>query len=144
MAKQNFSNRKWAPLAWDDLKKWVFSDPVKAQLRMRTLTTFNKDNHEFHHIVAKCLFKMARQANLPWGRSGSQPNGYSKIPITEKVKLNGILIRLGSLFCCCCCCLFFFFSLPIVQIIYEHSLVYTLSCSHLCVTRHGLSLSVCV
>jgi len=98
MAKQMYSNRKWAPLAWAALKEWVHSDPAKSSLRLQTLTSFNKTDDDLHVVVAKCLWTLATQANLPWGRAASRPNGYSNVPDTEKVYNVGIPSRLVLFF----------------------------------------------
>jgi hypothetical protein len=100
MAKQMYSNRKWASKAWAALKEWVYGTPALTSLRLTRLTSFNKDDGDLHVVVAKCLWKLATQANLPWGRAASRPTGYSNVPDTEKVLNVGIPSRL----------VFFFFS----------------------------------
>ena len=53
--------------------------------RKRELLKFNKKSKKLHHLVAKCLWRMACGANLPWGRGAVQPVVYCAVPDHEKV-----------------------------------------------------------
>ena len=81
-----YSNKKYAPVAWQPLRDWVWvKDPTKSLARRERLMSFNKEDKVFHSVVAKCLWRLASGANLPWGRAGVHSCGYSEIPISEKV-----------------------------------------------------------
>ena len=83
MSKQKYASKKYAPVAWLPLSKWIFSaDDTEVKDRHEKLLTFNKDDKVFHTLVAKCLWRLARGANLPWGRSAVQANVYSAIPVS--------------------------------------------------------------
>ena len=86
MAKQMYSNRKYAPAAWQPLRDWLYRNPVVTTSRMSRLNSFNKTDDDLHVVVAKCLWKLCNGANLPWGRASLQPSAYSDISLTEKVE----------------------------------------------------------
>ena len=79
-----YSNKKYAPIAWKPLRDWV-TDTDNSTDRMDRLMNFNKEDKDLHVVIAKCLWKLASGANLPWGRACVQSCGYLEIPITEKV-----------------------------------------------------------
>ena len=85
MAKQMYSNRKYAPVAWKPLKDWLYRNPVVSESRLNRLLTFNKDDADLHAVVASCLWKLCTGANLPWGRAAVQPSAYSDVSVAEKV-----------------------------------------------------------
>lgn len=86
MAKQMYSNRKYAPEAWKPLSEWLYKTPAVTASRMERLHGFNKSDTDLHKLVATCLWKLCNGANLPWGRGSLQPSAYSEISITEKVR----------------------------------------------------------
>jgi len=92
-----YDNKKYAPVAWEPLRSWVFAEAAEAQLRLQRLTILTKKDVELHGIIALCLWKLANGANLPWGRSATQPALYSAIAIHEKVTTSRIQFRLISL-----------------------------------------------
>lgn len=132
MAKQMYSNKTWAPRAWEALKEWLYDTPALTDLRLVRLTHFNKHDDDLHEVVAKCLWKLATQANMPWGRAASRPTGYSNVAETEKVNV-GIPSRLVFVV--------FFFSFPYVTLTYEHVLTVTLFCVH---QAWAFSVGVCM
>ena len=79
-----YSNKKYASKAWQPLVDWV-NDPDSSMDRRDRLMSFNKQDTDLHAVIAKCLWRLASGANLPWGRAGVQSRGYSEIPVTEKV-----------------------------------------------------------
>ena len=86
MAKQMYANSKYSPVAWNPLKTWLFGQgPDVAGIRLLRLNGFNKQDDDLHKVVAKCNFRLARMANLPWGRAAAQPTGYSNVVYTEQV-----------------------------------------------------------
>ena len=87
MAKQMFDNKKYSPVAWMPLKKYLFQcDRKLAEHRQAALIHFNKDSEKFFKVVALCLFKLATGTNVPWGRGAVHPTAYARIPIHEKAR----------------------------------------------------------
>lgn len=85
MAKQMYDNKKYAPMVWSPLRTWCAETASKKQSRIDRLLSLKKTDKELHGLVAKCLWDFANGSNLPWGRSATQPNLYSVLPIHEKV-----------------------------------------------------------
>ena len=86
MAKQMYDNTKYSRPAWNPLSVWLFNCTEQvAVARRQVLTKFNKENNQFHSIIATCLWNLANGPNLPWGRGAVRPEVYSEIPIHEKV-----------------------------------------------------------
>jgi hypothetical protein len=102
MSQQMYANKKYATEAWSPLLTWLFECKMnEQQARRATLTAFNKSDTLFHDVVARCMWRLANGANMPWGRGAVKPRFYSAIAIHEKVPKCGI----KSTF------LFFFFSM---------------------------------
>ena len=88
MAKQMYSSRTHAAVAWEPLKDWLYKNPLCTSARLKYLTTFTKLDDDFHLIVAKCLWRLANGVNMPWGRAALQSSVYSNVPIAEKVLMS--------------------------------------------------------
>ena len=96
MGKQKWDSKKYSPVAWSPLAKWVCEAPEgEEDLRHETLFRFTDKDTEFWNIVAKCLRSMSTAANLPWGRVAVQPTVYLAIPSYEKVSVK---YTLGCIF----------------------------------------------
>ena len=85
MCKQMFANTKYAPVAWEPLRRWLYSNPSLTAMRKVRLLNFNKADDDLHGVVAQCLWNLGTSVNLPWGRAATQPSAYSNIPISDKV-----------------------------------------------------------
>ena len=88
MSKQMYLNKKYTPEVWQPLHNWLYESPTCVQLRKGRLLSFNKTDDDLHTIIAKCLWSLARAANVPWGRNALKPHGYSVVPIAEKVSMS--------------------------------------------------------
>ena len=86
MAKQLYSNKKYAPVVWKPVSDWLYKNPDVTKMRIHRLTSFNKADEDIHKLIAECLWSFANGANLPWGRGAIQPRAYSAVPIAEKVR----------------------------------------------------------
>ena len=96
MGKQKWDSKKYSPVAWRPLAKWVReATAAQVDLRRETLVRFTDKDTEFWNIVAKCLRSMSTAPNLPWGRTAVQPTVYLAIPSYEKVSVK---YTLGCIF----------------------------------------------
>ena len=95
------------------MEKWLLA-PETSQQRMARLGSFNKDDLEFHSVVAKCQLRLARGANHPWGVAALKPRGYSAVKVSKKVCLRMAEYSRGlsHLFECVCVCVCVFFFSP--------------------------------
>ena len=84
MWKQQYATKTNAKKAWQPMEQWLFTTGTSAE-RVARLTSFNKDDEQFHRVVAKCQLRLARGPNHPWGVAALKPRGYSAIPIAKKV-----------------------------------------------------------
>ena len=56
MGKQKWDSKKYSPVAWSPLTKWVRDAPAaQLDLRRKTLVGFTDKDTEFWNVVAKCL-----------------------------------------------------------------------------------------
>ena len=93
-----YDNKKYAPKAWESLRRWVQDIPDltgdalrKEKLaRLGRLRKLAANDDIVLARIASCLWKMATGPNLPWGRSAVQPDLYSAVPFHEKVGIGRI------------------------------------------------------
>jgi hypothetical protein len=107
MWKQQYATRTHAKEAWQPLAQYLFA-PATKDARVARLTTFNKEDEEFHAVVAKCQLRLARGTNHPWGVAALKPRGYSVIKATKKVCLSVAEYSRGLSHLSAACLLFFF------------------------------------
>ena len=86
MWKQQYATKTHAKKAWQPLDQWL-KKPATAAARVARLTSFNKEDNDFHSVVAKCQLRLAQGPNHPWGVAALKPRGYSAITATKKVCL---------------------------------------------------------
>ena len=77
--------KKHAKAAWLPLNNWIYANSALTAMRMDRLTKFNAADTELFTVVAKCLFKLARGTNRPWGVAALKPAGYSAVAAKHKV-----------------------------------------------------------
>ena len=108
MAKQSYDNKRYSPIAWRPLQRWLNpGDPTVKLQRLTKIKTFTRRDNDLIAVFAQGLWTLANMKNLPWGR-GLTPQTYAQIPPSEKVVMN-LSVRLR-----------FFFSS-------------SMSCAHICV-----------
>ena len=138
MAKQMYANKRYADVAWQPLRTWLFDcDEAVAEERGDVLTKFNRDSDDFFGVVAQCLWNLANLTNVPWGRSAKQPDVFDSIAPHEKVGARRVGVR-------------FFLSFQNDVLIYEQYLRVTLyylpagACHVVFIYEHVVTLSVVI